>query len=60
MSDEKEPLLRVEFRRDSLNLTDTPLQFIMYELSEIVTRIPDECKIEANMASKLTVTIYAE
>ena len=59
-ADIKEPLLRVEFKRDSLNLTDTPLQFVMHELGAIVEKMPDQYKLEVNTAQKITVVIYTE
>lgn len=55
-----EPLLRVEFKRDSLNLTDSPLQFVMHELGAIVEQMPDEYKLEVNTAQKITVSIFVE
>jgi hypothetical protein len=56
----REPLLRCEFRRDSLNLTDNPLQFVAGELSSIIERMPDGLKMEVNTAQKITVLIYTE
>lgn len=56
----KEPLLKVEFKRDSLNLTDNPLQFVVGELGSIVERMPDGLKLEVNTAQKITVEIYTE
>lgn len=55
-----EPLLVVEFKRDSLNLTDSPLQFVMHELGAIVERMPDELKLEVNTAQKIRVVFYTE
>lgn len=55
-----EPLLKVEFKRDSLNLTDSPLSFVMHELGAIVERMPDQYKMEVNTANKITVVIYTE
>lgn len=55
-----EPLLRVEFDRNALNATDTPLQFVVHELGAIVERAPEGLKLEINTARKITVVIYAE
>lgn len=62
MADENtpDPLLVVEFKRDSLNLTDSPLQFIHHELGSIIERMPDSLKLEVNTAQKITVVIYTE
>lgn len=56
----QEPLLKVEFKRDSLNLTDSPLQFVVHEVGAIVERMPDELKLEVNTAQKITVMIFTE
>ena len=56
----KEPLLRCEFRRDSLNLTENPLHFVIGEVSSIVERMPEGYKMEVNTANKITVLIYTE
>ena len=55
-----EPLLRVEFDRSALNVTDSPLQFVVHELGAIVERAPEGLKLEINTARKITVLIYAE
>ena len=55
-----EPLLRVEFDRNALNVTDSPLQFVIHELGAIVERAPDGLKLEINTSRKITVVIYAE
>jgi hypothetical protein len=55
-----EPLLRVEFDRSALNVTDTPLQFVVHELGAIVERAPEGLKLEINTARKITVVIFAE
>jgi hypothetical protein len=55
-----EPLLRCEFKRDSLNLTDNPLQFVIGEVTSIVERMPDSYKLEVNTANKITVLIFTE
>jgi hypothetical protein len=56
----QEPLLKVEFDRASLNVTDSPLQFVVHELGAIVERAPEGLKLEINTAKKITVVIYVE
>lgn len=56
----QEPLLKVEFDRSSLNVTDSPLQFVVHELGAIVERAPEGLKLEINTAKKITVLIYTE
>jgi hypothetical protein len=60
IDDLTEPLLRCEFKRDSLNLSDRPLQFIAHELAAIVERMPAEHALAVNTAQKITVLIYVE
>lgn len=55
-----EPLLRCEFSRDSLNLSDRPLQFVAHELTAIIERMPAEHALAVNTAQKITVVIYVE
>ncbi len=55
-----EPLLRVEFDRNALNVTDSPLQFVIHELGAIVEKAPEHLKLEINTARKITVAIYTE
>jgi hypothetical protein len=55
-----DPLLRVEFDRNALNVTDSPLQFVVHELGAIVERAPEGLKLEINTAKKITVIILAE
>jgi len=55
-----EPLLHVEFKRDSLNLTDNPLQFVMHELGAIIEHMPEGLQLEVNTAQKITVMIYTQ
>lgn len=56
----QEPLLRCEFRRDSLNLTENPLEFVINEVASIVEKMPEGHKLEVNTANKITVLIYTE
>lgn len=56
----QEPLLRVVFDRNALNVTDSPLQFVVHELGAIVERAPEGLKLEINTASKITVMIFTE
>jgi hypothetical protein len=56
----QEPLLKVVFDRDALNVTDSPLQFIVHEVGAIVEKAPEGLKLEINTAKKITVVIYAE
>ena len=56
----QEPLLKVEFDRNALNVTDSPLQFVVHELGAIVEKAPEGLKLEINTAKKITVVIYAE
>lgn len=60
MTDVNEPLLRCEFARDSLNLTDSPLQFVVHELASIIERMPDGLKLDVNTAQRIIVTIHTE
>lgn len=60
MNQDDEPLLRVEFRRDSLNLTDSPLQFVVHELASIIERMPEGLKLQVNTAQVIRVTIETE
>lgn len=55
-----EPILRVEFDRNALNVTDSPLQFVVHELGAIVEKAPEGLKLEINTAKKITVMIYVE
>jgi len=55
-----EPLLRCVWDRASLNVTDSPLQFVVHELGAIVEKAPAELKLEINTARKITVMIFAE
>ena len=56
----KEPLLRVSFDRSSLNITDTPLQFVLHELGAIVEKIPEDLRLEVATAQRIWVTIETE
>jgi len=60
VNQDDEPLLRVEFRRDSLNLTDSPLQFVVHELASIIERMPEGLKLQVNTAQVIRVTIETE
>lgn len=55
-----EPLLRVVFDRNALNVTDSPLQFVVHELGAIVEKAPEHLKMQINTAKRITVTIEAD
>lgn len=56
----RKPLLRVAFDRNALNVTDSPLQFVVHELGAIVDRAPDHLKLEINTAKRIEVVIYVD
>ena len=53
-------LLRVEFSREQLRLTDQPLQFVVHELGAIIERMPADLALDVHTANKIIVTITTE
>lgn len=58
----EEELLRVEFHKEQLRLTDDPLAFAVSETLQIVQRgdCPPDVRVLANSARKISVVILVE
>lgn len=57
-----EELFRAEFGRHAVNATDQPLQFVIGEVQEIISRdaIPVDVALLLTSAEKVVVTISVE
>lgn len=57
---EPSQLVRIEFTRDMLRVTDNPIQFVAHEITSIFERMPEDLRVDVMTASKVVVTVTTE